>query len=254
MKPIFKIENIKKSFGKKEVLKGVDFEIAKAEKIAILGPNGSGKSTLINIMVGLLKQSEGEVLRPLYKNEKEFFKDLGIQFQDRRFPKGYTLEQLFNLVYELRQPKKKDEDNKAYIARRDKEKAKMIKLFQLVGSEKTKVNKLSGGQQQRLSILLSIVHKPKVLILDELTTGLDVGSQYRLVNYIKKYSEKKDITLIVISHIVFEISSLADRVILLDKGTIQHDIQMNELVKKYKSVSNYMESYFVRNEKLKGGK
>ena len=95
------IKGVKKAYGKREILKGIDLSISAGERLIIVGKNGSGKSTLINIITGLLPQDEGQVAYVGFKNKKDFLRKSGVQFQENAMPKGFKVKDIVNLMFEL---------------------------------------------------------------------------------------------------------------------------------------------------------
>ncbi len=242
---IVEIKNLKKSFGEKEVIKNVNLKIKKGEKLAILGPNGSGKSTLINLMLGLLKQTKGEIKYPLHEDSvKKFTSNVGIQFQSGNFPNTFEVKKIIEIVME-QNSKFKYKNYKNWRATSLKEIDKFLDIFQITKLKNSRIKNLSGGERQRLNILLALISNPNILILDEISTGLDIGSQQKLIKYIKDYVGNNKITLIIISHIVFEIEELVDRVAMLDQGVIKFQKNVKDLVSKYGTLNNALKEYFV---------
>ncbi len=246
---VIEIKNLSKKFGKKEILKDVNLEIKQGERVTILGPNGSGKSTLINVMLGLLKKDNGEILYPAHDNDiKKFLSELGIQFQSGNFPNNYTVneiievcvEQSSNFNYKEYKTWKKETKNKI---------EEFLEVFQIKGIRKNKVSAISGGQKQRLNILLALISNPKILILDEISTGLDIGSQKMLMRFISDYVKKSKSTLIIVSHILFEIQELTDSVLMLDEGEIKFRKTIKSLETKYGTLSKALDEYFVEGNK-----
>ncbi len=248
---ILEIKGLKKSFGKKEVLKGVDLSIKEGSKIAILGPNGSGKSTLINIILDLLKPNEGEIIYPTYKNNvKEFTSDVGIQFQSGNFPRTFKIKEIIEIVME-QNSKFKYSNYKEWRKTALNKMDELLEVFQISNLKNSRIKNLSGGETQRLNILLALISEPKILILDEISTGLDIGSQQKLIKFIKDYVNKNNLTLIIISHIVFEIEELVDSIAMLDRGVIVFEKKVKNLVKKYDSLNLALKEYFIeRKDKI----
>ncbi|BDU67506.1 MAG: hypothetical protein TYPL_1590 [Candidatus Tyloplasma litorale] len=215
------LKNVKKSFNGKKVLRGVSFEIKKGEKVALIGKNGAGKSTLINVLSQQLKMSEGEIRYGYASNRLESLELMGIQFQTLNYPEGFVVKDVihfFNVSVEK-------------TIRMDKQElSDMISIFGIDKFLNQKIDRLSGGQQQRINILLALIKKPKLLILDEISTGLDVESSEVIKTYIKKYlKENVKTSLLLISHLDEEIREMTDRVIILDSGKISENFPSSEL-------------------------
>ncbi len=116
-----------------------------------------------------------------------------------------------------------------------------FRLKELLDSE---ADSLSGGQKQRFNVLLALLSMPQVVIFDEISTGLDIGVRYRLLEYVKSLKEKNNLTIIVISHSVDEIELLTDRLILLEAGKIIKDDLNKNIEKEYGSISTFLFGYF----------
>lgn len=247
---ILEVKNISKSFGKNEVLKDVTFNISKGERVSIIGPNGSGKSTLINVLLGLVKKSGGEVLYPSHNNSvKEFVSDLGIQFQSGKFPNNFKVKEVIEVIME-QSSDFKYKDYKTWKKESKKKIKEYLDVFQITKKANTKVSLLSGGQKQRLNILLALISNPKILILDEISTGLDIGSQKQLISFIDSFVKKEKATLIIVSHIIFEIQELTDSILMLDEGKIMFRRKINDLEKKHGNLSKALNKYFVDGKKV----
>ncbi len=127
---------------------------------------------------------------------------------------------------------------------RQKRVAQYVKLFSLEGLEKRQIKKLSGGQQQRLNVLLALIHKPEFMILDEISTGLDVQSRGDIKSFVKKILTENDVTLLLVSHNMDEIEELADRVLYMLKGRIVEDHKVKDLIQKYGSLTKWVNKMF----------
>lgn len=247
---ILELEKIRKSFGRKEVLRSINLKITEGSNVAIIGPNGSGKSTLINIIIGLLKQTNGTISYPLHNDSiREFNQNMGIQFQSGSFPANYKVREIIEITME-QSSTFSYEDYRSWKKEANKKIDEFLDIFQIKKLAKAKSSNLSGGEKQRLNILLAIISKPSVLILDEISTGLDIASQKLLINFIKDYVKKNNVTLIIISHIVFEIEELTDRIYMLDEGVIKFEADISKLISKHKSLSNALEKYFIEGKKV----
>ena len=163
---MFSLHNIKKKFGSKNVLKDISFTIKEGDKIALLGCNGAGKSTLFKIIAGQVKSDSG-----LIKTQLDFKNDIGMMPQDDLLIKDLTVKELV----------------KAYMNKlKDFEVESMLSKVELSDKKKDLVGDLSGGQQRRLSLLLSLLNNPRLLFLDEPTTGMDLDSIDNFLGIIKR--------------------------------------------------------------------
>ncbi len=220
-----RLKNVKRSFGlNKKVLKGVTFDIKKGERLALIGKNGSGKSTLINIISQQLKMSEGEIRYGYATSRVESLELMGIQFQTLNYPEGFIVKDVihfFNVSVEksIRMSKSELSD--------------MIAMFGIDKYLNQSIDRLSGGQQQRVNILLALIKKPKLLILDEISTGLDVESSEVIKGYIEQYLQKyPDTALLLVSHSDEEIRELTERVVVLEAGKIVENFESAKLTDK----------------------
>lgn len=221
---IIKFEGIVKSFkdkdGKKEVHKGVTFNIRRGETVALLGANGAGKTVLMETLVRVQKQNEGKIT---YDFEGEDpFKEIGMQFQDADSTGNLTPKEMVNFISTIYKDKVSDKQTK-----------EMIEIYGIKEYYNRKIKKLSGGQRQRVNLLLATMHNPKLMILDEFITGLDIISVRDILEYIQKLKEKNNATLIIISHQPEEIKNLSERVFILKDGIIQDELLTRDIDRKY---------------------
>ena len=233
--PLIEINNLVKKFGHKEkckvVLNGVNLTVSKGKNLALLGGNGAGKTTLVETIAGLYKPDGGSI-KYLYKYNKTFQERLGIQFQDSFYPSAITVKEVIDFMIGLYGSKISHDE---LIA--------MLNIFGINEYYKKRVSKLSGGQQQRLNALLAIIHKPTVLFLDELSTGLDITIRTNIKRFIKHYAIENGITLILVSHDTDEIAYLADEIAVLKKGKIVYFDTKENIIKEYENIEKFLIPY-----------
>jgi ABC-2 type transport system ATP-binding protein len=205
---ILKVEGLKKAYGDKEVVKGIDFAVKRGETFGILGPNGAGKTTTLEMIEALRPIDGGKVTLDgiiVSDNPQAVKEIIGIQLQSSSFYDRLTLVeqlQMFASFYGAKvQP------------------MELLKEVELEDKAKSPVEKMSGGQKQRFSIASALVNKPKVLFLDEPTTGLDPQARRHLWDLIRNI-KKKGITVILTTHYLEEAEMLCDRVAIMDNGQI----------------------------------
>lgn len=203
------ISNASRNYGAVQALNNVSFEVKEGEIFGIVGHNGSGKSTLVESIEGLKQLSHGEIkvfnMDP-YKQRKDVYKKLGVQLQDTEYPDNIKVDELcemFSAFY-----KDPADYNRLLIE------------LNLDKKKKRTVKRLSGGEKQRLSILLALLPKPKLLILDELTTGLDPEVRYQMRAALKSI-KMNGTSVILVSHYLDEIEELCDRFLWLQGGIKQ---------------------------------
>ena len=232
-KKIISINNIcqhyKNKKGVTEIFNDISFDIYEGDCLALIGANGSGKTTIVEIISGFKKPTSGKVDILIDNVDKN--KLIGVQFQDLTFPKSLTTYDIIKFVLKLDNLDMNDEI------------FEMLQAFQIDSIINRKVSKLSGGQQQRLNVLLSLINKPKILFLDEFTTGLDIAVKNNIKNFIAKYCKENNITIVIISHDIDIISQMANRVVLIANKEKMIDMSMEDINKKFKSFSNLVNKY-----------
>ena len=201
---MIEVHHVSKTFGKKQILKDVNFEVKPGERVVIVGKNGSGKTTLLRIMTGIIKADTGEIQ---YFNEKA-------QSNGKVFRKccGYVPQEN-PLIDELTVS-----DNLKLWSQNNEVKKNIIERFELQDMLKMQVGKLSGGMKRRLSIACALLGEPKILILDEPTTALDLYCKDDIMNWLKTFQNDGGIVLMT-SHDSTEILN-ADRCLLMSAGQL----------------------------------
>ena len=212
-----KVSSITKSYKNQKALNNVSFSADKGQIIGFLGPNGAGKSTMMKILTGFIKPSEGEVFVDeidVLENPLEAQKSIGyLPEHNPLYTDMYVREYL---------------QFQAAIFKIDKSQIEYcIEKVGLTVEAHKKINQLSKGYQQRVGIAAAILHNPKVLILDEPTTGLDPNQLVEIRELIKELG--KDKTVLFSTHIMQEVEAVCDRVIIIKKGELLVDKKLSEL-------------------------
>jgi ABC-2 type transport system ATP-binding protein len=210
-KTTLSVKNLKKTIGKKEIIKGISFDLMEGEVFGFLGPNGAGKTTTIRMLVGLIKPTSGSVEIGGYNIENHFFeamKNLGCIVEN---PELYPyLSGWDNLLHFVRMLNDVGEE-------------RITEVTQLVGLTDRihdKVKTYSLGMRQRLGIAQALLGRPKVLILDEPTNGLDPAGIREMRQFIRFLAESEGLSVLVSSHLLSEIQLLCDRVAIISKGKV----------------------------------
>ena len=194
--------------GKVEAVRGLSLEIQPGECFGLLGPNGAGKTTTIEILEGLLDATSGEVsiFGHIWKeNQREMREWLGISLQETRLSEKLTVRETIELFASFyREPSSTDE---------------VLEEMQLIEKADSWVGKLSGGQRQRLAVATALVCNPKILFLDEPTTGLDPQSRRQLWDIIRTF-QREGGTVLLTTHYMDEAERLCDRLAIVDHGQI----------------------------------
>lgn len=208
MKTIISVKDLSKSYGSFEAVKNISFEVFEGEIFGLLGPNGAGKSTTLEIIETLREKTSGEIIVDgfnLDKDPGEIKKIIGVQLQTSGFYPGLNLVQLIELFAGLYNQKVNPME--------------FLKLVNLEEKAKNKFKDMSGGQKQRFSIATTLINKPKIIFLDEPTTGLDPQARRNLWDLIKDI-RSKGTTVIITTHYMDEAEQLCDRIAIMDEGRI----------------------------------
>jgi phospholipid/cholesterol/gamma-HCH transport system ATP-binding protein len=213
------LQDVHLNYGTREILKGVSLSARHEEIVAVLGPSGSGKSTIIKLMLGLIKPTSGRVLIDdvdiSHFSEKQLFpirQKMGMVFQNNALFDSLTVDE--NLGFFLRENLRLTE---AEIAERVRE---QVAFAQLEGYERHLPDTLSGGMKKRLAIGRALIFGPRIVLLDEPTVGLDPVSTKRILGVIKRLKEEKGLGAVFVTHLINDVDSVADRVLILYHGKI----------------------------------
>lgn len=207
-KKIISVKNLTKKYGDFEAVRGISFDVMEGEIFGLLGPNGAGKSTTLEIIETLREKTGGEVTVDGFDLDKapgEIKKVIGVQLQTSGYYPGLNLTELIELFGGLYNRKVRPMDFLDMVNLRDKTKAKF--------------KELSGGQKQRFSIATTLINQPRIIFLDEPTTGLDPQARRNLWELIKDI-RSKGTTVIITTHYMDEAEILCDRVAIIDSGKI----------------------------------
>lgn len=242
MNNIIQIDNLSKSFGEVKAVQELSFRVKKGELFAFLGINGAGKSTTINIMCGQLSKDSGSIVidgHDLDKNMYLIKSELGVVFQ--------------NSVLDLALSVYDNLESRAALygitGQGFKERlSELSELLDFNGLLKRPVGKLSGGQRRRIDIARALFHKPKILILDEPTTGLDPQTRKTLWNVISSLRKNENMTVFLTTHYMEEAAE-ADYVVIIDSGKISAEGTPLELKNKY--TGDYITLYGANEDTVK---
>ena len=212
----------------KKAVKSIDFEIGEGELVGFLGPNGAGKTTTLKMLSGILYPTSGEAnvlghtpwkREPAY--QKQFALVMGQKNQlwwDLPAMESFILNKE---IYEVT-----DADFKKNLD-------ELVKLLDIEDILDVQVRKLSLGQRMKCELVAALLHKPKVLFLDEPTIGLDVVAQKNIRDFIKRYNQENKTTILLTSHYMEDVKELCKRVIIIEEGKIGYDGDLASLIEKY---------------------
>ncbi|MGZ5287469.1 MAG: ABC transporter ATP-binding protein [Flavisolibacter sp.] len=206
--PIISVQDLVKNYGNFEAVKGISFEVQEGEIFGLLGPNGAGKSTTLEIIETLRNKTSGKIIVDgidLDKNPNDIKKIIGVQLQTSGFYPGLNLVELIDLF--------------AGLYNRKVHALELLDKVNLRDKAKSKVKDLSGGQKQRFSIATTLINDPKIVFLDEPTTGLDPQARRNLWELVRQIRDSGT-TVIITTHYMDEAEYLCDRVAIVDAGRI----------------------------------
>ncbi|OJF94640.1 ABC transporter ATP-binding protein [Alkalibacterium sp. 20] len=218
---VLKVSNITKQIKKKQIIKEVNFDIKQGEILGFLGPNGSGKTTTLRMLVGLSKPTSGDIKICGYSIKKEYVKAMsnvgciieGPDLYD--YMSGYkNLEMLGSMSKGVT---KKDIDD-------------AVELVGMGNRIHDKVEVYSMGMKQRIGLAQALIHKPKLLILDEPTNGLDPQGIHEFREIVKNLARDKDISVLISSHLISEVQLMCDRVSIINNGSIIRNASIDDLL------------------------
>jgi len=217
---MIEIQNIVKSFKATKAINDVSLEIPEGLFLALLGPNGAGKTTLVEILEGIQEPDSGLILiddKTWQSEPKALRQIMGICLQETQYMDKVTVEEtirMFTYIYHIQ---KSNAD-------------KLIQEFGITPFLKQYITTLSGGQRQKVSLLLALLHNPKILILDEPTTGLDPSFRREIWDLLLTYKEK-GLTMILTTHYMEEAVILCDHIVLMNQGKIIKQGNLQALLK-----------------------
>ncbi len=200
------VQHLSVAYGSKQAVTDVSFQLGEGEVIGILGANGAGKSSTIAGILGIERSTFSELTileRSPIQHRREVFRGVGVQFQETAFPDRLTVQeacQQWAALYEETLPA-----------------GELLHTFGLAGKEQQSVNSLSGGERQRLAVLLALIHRPKLVFLDELTTGLDPVAR-RLLWQRLLTMKQQGLSMVLTSHYMDEVEILCDDILILRHG------------------------------------
>lgn len=237
---MLQLKNIKKNFGKLEVLKGIDLKVSKGEKIVIIGPSGSGKSTLLRCINFLEEPTEGNIYfnGKEVKNKQEdiinYTKKIGMVFQHfNLFPNLTVKENIMLAPIKVLKIQKNEAEREA---------RRLLKKIGLVEKENEYPDNLSGGQKQRIAIIRALAMNPDIMLFDEATSALDPEMVGEVLELIKELADS-GMTMLIVTHEMGFAKHVADRVLFMNEGIIVADNKPSEVFNnpKNKRLKSFLE-------------
>lgn len=216
---VIKVVDVHKSFKKVHAVRGVSIDIQPGQFVAILGPNGAGKTTLVEMIEGIQKPDRGDIylLGKEWKGNEEYLRNnIGLSLQETRFIDKLRVVETLSLFA-------------SFFHLGGKRVEEVINLIGLEEKRKSYVVNLSGGQRQRLALGIALLNNPKVMLLDEPTTGLDPNARREVWSILRKLKDQKT-SMILTTHYMDEAMQLCDHIIIMDLGKILKEGTLDDLL------------------------
>lgn len=227
---MIEIKNLYKNFGEKKVLRGVDLTINEGETLVIVGRSGCGKSVMLKHIVGLLNPDDGTVIvegKNIHSlSEKELYEirlNFGFLFQGAALFDSMTVEENVSLPLVESKNNFTHEEMKTAVAEK-------LEMVGLPGIEKLKPSELSGGMRKRVGLARALITNPKYILYDEPTTGLDPIMSDSIDELIKDLADRLRVTSVVVTHDMFSVKNVADRVAMMHEGKVYFTGKPEELL------------------------
>jgi ABC-2 type transport system ATP-binding protein len=216
---MLQIDNLCKRYGKRPILQDLSVHIQPGEIYGLLGPNGAGKTTTINLICGLLQADSGDIYIGGRRAGERTKSLLGVMPQENLLYRGLTCQEnlaFFGRIYGMTRPERRSQIERC------------LGLVNLLDRANTPVEQLSGGMQRRLSLAIAMMHRPKLLILDEPTTGLDIEARYEVWSLIRSFKQS-GITVLLTTHLLDEVERLCHRIGIIKQGQLLAEGSLAEL-------------------------
>ena len=237
--PLVQVTDVYKSFKTVKAVNGLTFQVGRGQFLALLGPNGAGKTTMVEMIEGIQHPDRGEILidgKKWKHHQEEIHRIIGISLQETRYVDKLTVKEtlaLFASFYDL--PRSRVEEVIGIVGLEEKQKAYVVNL--------------SGGQRQRLALGIALLNQPKILLLDEPTTGLDPSARREVWDILSRLKKESGTALILTTHYMEEAEKLCDFIIIMDHGVILREGTIEQLLKKEQN-KNFVEFTLLNGRKL----
>ncbi|MFH1297903.1 MAG: ABC transporter ATP-binding protein [Bacteroidota bacterium] len=226
--PVIEVNNVVKSFKTVQAVRGVDLTILCGQFVALLGPNGAGKTTLVEMIEGIQKPDSGEIRilgKPWKGHEKELRQIIGLSLQETRYIEklsAFETLRLFGSFFGLGRERVEE----------------VLHLVGLEEKRKAYTVNLSGGQRQRLALGIALINHPRILLLDEPTTGLDPNARREIWEILQNLRKSSDTSMILTTHYMEEAEQLCEQIVIIDEGKILREGTLEQLLGEDPSLKN----------------
>lgn len=218
--PVLEVNEVFKSFKDVKAVRGISLSIRPGQFTALLGPNGAGKTTLVEMVEGIQKPDKGDIRlfgKHWKGNEDELHRMIGLSLQETQFIDKLSVRETLKLFAGFFDLGRKRVDE-------------VIELVGLEEKEKAYVVNLSGGQRQKLALGISLLNKPRILLLDEPTTGLDPNARREVWEILRELRKSSDTSMVLTTHYMEEAEQLCDYIIIIDHGIILKEGNISQLL------------------------
>ena len=217
---VIEVCNVHKSFKTVQAVRGIDLTIVPGQFVAILGPNGAGKTTLVEMIEGIQEPDQGDIfiMGKTWKGNEDYLRRIiGLSLQETHFIDKLNVWETLRLFA-------------SFFGIGSERCEEVIRLIALEEKRKAWVVNLSGGQRQRLALGISLLNKPKILLLDEPTTGLDPNARREIWSILRKLKDESQTSLILTTHYLEEAEQLCDYIVIIDHGKILKEGSLTSLL------------------------
>lgn len=217
---VIEVKGVYKSFKTVKAVRGIDLTLKRGQFLALLGPNGAGKTTLVEMIEGIQRPDKGEILitgKKWHGNEDELHRIIGLSLQETYFIDKLRVHEILKLFASFYNLKNKRVDE-------------IIEMVGLGEKRKSFVENLSGGQRQRLALGIALLNNPRIILLDEPTTGLDPNARREIWSILLKLKTESQTSMILTTHYMEEAEQLCDQIIIMDQGEILKQGTLSQLI------------------------
>lgn len=209
---VLEVKNLTKKFGKFTAVNNISFSLKQGEILGLLGPNGAGKTTTIQMLLGVMQPSAGDITyfgKIFEKHKQQILKDINYSSTYISLPWQYTISEILGIFARLYE-----------IENKEKRIKKLLEEFEIDHLQKKTFLMLSAGEKTRLLLAKAFLNYPKIILLDEPTASLDIDIAVKIRQFLKRQKQEYDVSMLFTSHNMSEVEEMCDRILILNKGTV----------------------------------